>query len=92
MVVTPAISNLIRENKVYRIESSIQIGKKLGMQLLDDHLWELYDQGLIDLEELLDKARNPGDMLKKAEEKAGGAKLSGAKKLSDEYGPIIETS
>ncbi|MHC4533004.1 MAG: type IV pilus twitching motility protein PilT, partial [Planctomycetota bacterium] len=32
MVVTPAIANLIRENKTYRIDSSIQTGKKLGMQ------------------------------------------------------------
>ena len=30
MVVTPAISNLIRENKTYRIDSSIQTGKKAG--------------------------------------------------------------
>jgi twitching motility protein PilT len=90
MVVTPAISNLIRENKVYRIESSIQIGKKLGMQLLDDHLWELYDKDLIDLEELMDKARNPGDMLEKAEKKAGSS-LKGKKKLEEEYGPILKT-
>jgi twitching motility protein PilT len=92
MVVTPAIANLIRENKVYRIESSIQIGKKLGMQLLDDHLWELYDKELIDLEELLDKARNPGEMIKMAEEKAGGSLGASSKKLEDEYGPIIKTS
>ncbi len=90
MVVTPAISNLIRENKVYRIESSIQIGKKLGMQLLDDHLWELYDKELIDLDELLDKARNPGDMLEKAEKKAG-ASLKVKKKLDDEYGQVLKT-
>ena len=90
MVVTPAISNLIRENKVYRIESSIQIGKKLGMQLLDDHLWELYDRELIDLDELLDKARNPGDMLEKAEKKAG-ASLKVKKKLDDEYGQVLKT-
>lgn len=92
MVVTPAIANLIRENKVYRIESSIQIGKKLGMQLLDDHLWELYDKDLIDLEELLDKAKNPGEMIKMAEEKAGGSLGASAKKLEDEYGPIVKTS
>ncbi len=41
MVVTSAISNLIRENKTYRIDSSIQTGKKYGMQLLDEHLWNL---------------------------------------------------
>src|SRR5262249_12846957 len=35
MVVTPAIQNLIRENKVYRIDSSIQTGRKHGMFLLD---------------------------------------------------------
>jgi twitching motility protein PilT len=51
MVVTPAIANLIRENKTYRIDSSIQTGKKLGMQLLDEHLWKLYDAGTITLEE-----------------------------------------
>jgi twitching motility protein PilT len=67
MVITPAISNLIRENKVYRIESSIQTGKHLGMQLLDDHLWELYTGDLISLEELLDKSRQPAEMLEKAE-------------------------
>jgi twitching motility protein PilT len=92
MVVTPAIANLIRENKVYRIESSIQIGKKLGMQLLDDHLWELYDNDLIALDELLDKAKNPGEMMKMAEEKAGGSLGAAAKKLEDEYGPVIKTS
>lgn len=91
MVVTPAISNLIRENKVYRIESSIQIGKKLGMQLLDDHLWDLYDNDLITLEEVLDKSRNPGEMMKKAEEKAGKSLKTG-KRLDDDYGPIIKTS
>jgi len=92
MVVTPAIANLIRENKVYRIESSIQIGKKLGMQLLDDHLWELYDKELIALDELLDKAKNPGEMMKMAEEKAGGSLGGAGKKLDDEYGPVIKTS
>ena len=91
MVVTPAISNLIRENKVYRIESSIQIGKNLGMQLLDDHLWELYEKDLIDLEEVLDKARNPGEMLEKAEKRAGTS-LKAKKKLEEEYGPVLKTS
>jgi twitching motility protein PilT len=60
MVVTPAIANLIRENKSYRIDSSIQTGRKLGMQLLDDHLFELFGTGKITQEEMLDKARDPG--------------------------------
>ena len=92
MVVTPAIANLIRENKTYRIESSIQTGKGLGMKLLDDHLWELYDTDRIDLEEMLDKARMPAVLLEKAEKKRD-AQSGGKKKgdLDEEYGPILKT-
>ena len=90
MVVTPAIANLVRENKVYRIESSIQIGRKLGMQLLDDHLWELYEKDLIDLEELVDKSRNPADMMEKAEKRAGGS-VKAKKKIEDEYGAVLKS-
>src|ERR1700761_1280896 len=43
MVNTPAIANLIREAKTFRIDSSIQTGKKFGMQLLDEHLLDLYN-------------------------------------------------
>lgn len=70
LVVTPAISNLIRENKTFRIDSAIQTGKKYGMQLLDDHLWELYDRGMIDAADMLDRARQPGELQEKLE-KAG---------------------
>ncbi len=62
MVVTPAIANLIRENKTYRIDSSIQTGKKFGMRLLDEHLWELFSKNLISAEECVDKSRRPGEM------------------------------
>jgi twitching motility protein PilT len=62
LVMTPAISNLIRENKTFRIDSSIQTGKKFGMQLLDDHLWTLYSRGMIAAEEMIDKGKNPADL------------------------------
>jgi len=62
MVVTNAISNLIRENKVFRIPSSIQTGKKLGMQLLDDHLFQLVCEGKVEDKEAIDQATNPGDL------------------------------
>ena len=62
LVVTPAIANLIRENKTFRIDSAIQTGKKFGMQLLDDHLWSLYTREVISAEEMIDKSRNPGDL------------------------------
>jgi len=98
MVVTPAIANLIRENKTYRIDSSIQTGKKLGMQLLDEHLWNLYDAGRITLEEMLDKGRQPGSLQQKALAKLGGAKGKALKKKAaeaakelDDIGPILKT-
>src|SRR5213596_1880961 len=53
MVVTPAIRNLIRENKVYRIDSSIQTGRKHGMFLLDESLFKLWKEGLVEKEEIL---------------------------------------
>lgn len=88
MVVTPAISNLIRENKTYRIDSSIQTGKQLGMQLLDDHLWQLYSENKISMEEMIDKARNPAELSDKAQ---GKHKKSSAKDKAemDELGPIL---
>jgi twitching motility protein PilT len=65
MVVTPAIANLIRDNKSFRIDSMIQTGKKFGMQLLDDHLWQLYTQGKISAEEMVDVSKNPTDLVAK---------------------------
>jgi twitching motility protein PilT len=98
MVVTPAIANLIRENKTYRIDSSIQTGKKLGMQLLDEHLWRLYDAGRINLQEMLDKGRQPGALQDKANEKISamrgkqkGRKKEAQKEMED-LGPILRGS
>jgi twitching motility protein PilT len=98
MIVTPAIANLIRENKTYRIDSSIQTGKKLGMQLLDEHLWQLYDTGKITLEEMLDKGRAPGALQEKALAKIGAAKGKSMKKRAaeaakelEDLGPILKT-
>ncbi|MCH7945946.1 MAG: Flp pilus assembly complex ATPase component TadA, partial [Armatimonadetes bacterium] len=67
MVVTPAIANLIRENKTFRIDSAIQTGKKFGMQLLDDHLWRLYEAGQITAEDAVDCSREPGQLQDKVD-------------------------
>ena len=91
MVVTPAISNLIRENKAYRIDSSIQTGKKLGMQLLDEHLWNLYDTGIITLEEMLDKSRQPGALQDKAIAKVSRIKGVKPGEVVEDMGPILRT-
>lgn len=58
LVITPAIANLIRDNKSFRIDSSIQTGKRFGMQLLDDHLWSLYTRNIISAEEMIDKCKD----------------------------------
>jgi Tfp pilus assembly ATPase PilU len=58
------------------------------MQLLDDHLWELFDADKISLEEMLEKARQPSALLEKAEKKMGGRTAEFMKEL-DSIGPII---
>jgi twitching motility protein PilT len=65
MVVTPAIANLIRENKTYRIDSSIQTGRKHGMFLLDESLFKLWRDGLSDKEEVLRVASKPAELAAK---------------------------
>jgi twitching motility protein PilT len=89
MVVTPAISNLIRENKTYRIDSSIQTGKKLGMQLLDEHLWILYDTGKITLEEMIGKSRQPAALHDKAMAKRQAMTKKKQPVKAEDIGPIL---
>jgi twitching motility protein PilT len=62
LVVTPAIANLIRENKSYRIPSSIQTGKKYGMNLMDEALFNLWKNGLCDENPVIMKSNNPGEL------------------------------
>jgi twitching motility protein PilT len=62
LVVTPAIANLIRENKTFRITSSIQTGQKIGMQLLDDHMFKLWQAGLVEKKDILFRSNNPEDL------------------------------
>jgi len=92
MVVTSAIANLVRENKTFRIDSSIQTGKKLGMQLLDEHLWQLYDIGKITLDEMLEKARQPGMLQDKAITKRNATRKKRGKGRGDtDMGTILRT-
>ena len=65
MYVTHAIANLIRENKVYRIPSSIQTGKKFGMQLRDEHLFKLFAERKISAEDAIDFSQSPSSLQEK---------------------------
>ncbi len=62
LVVTSGIANLIRENKIFRIQSSIQTGAKFGMILLDDALFNHWKDGTITPEDALSKANSPDDL------------------------------
>ena len=65
LIVTPGIANLIRENKVFRITSSIQTGAKFGMQLMDDALFKHWQDGKTTLEDTLAIAHNPDELAKR---------------------------
>ena len=59
MLGTPAIRNLIRENKVAQMYSSIQTGNNMGMQTLDQNLTELVRRNLVSPMEARGKAKIP---------------------------------
>ena len=53
---TPAVANVIRENKTFMLPGIIQTGKKQGMRLMDDSLIDLYQRGLISAKEAYARA------------------------------------
>ena len=61
MIGTPAIRNLIREDKVAQMYSSIQTGLNVGMQTLDQSLKDLLGKGLITRKDAREKAKNRED-------------------------------
>lgn len=56
LIATPAVRNLIRENKIFQINSVIETGKKYGMQSIDDAIMKLLVAGIIDPEQAYNKA------------------------------------
>ncbi|MBR3481676.1 MAG: type IV pilus twitching motility protein PilT [Neisseriaceae bacterium] len=62
MIATPAIRNLIRENKVAQMGSMIQTGQQYGMQTLDQALSALLKKGQISIETARSKAQNAANI------------------------------
>ena len=58
LIATPAVRNLIRENKIFQINSVIETGKKFGMQSIDDAIMQLLQQKVISPEDAYNKAVN----------------------------------
>ena len=57
-----AIRNMIRENKTYQIISTMQTGKRQGMQTMDDAIYELFLRGEISADSAVSYAQKPGEM------------------------------
>jgi twitching motility protein PilT len=58
LVVNTAVSNLIREGKIFQIPSVLQTGKQLGMQLLDNSIMQLHKDNKVSAEEAYHKAND----------------------------------
>ncbi len=63
MIGTPAIRNLIRENKVAQMYSAIQTGQNIGMQTLDQNLQDLVRRNIISANEARGKAANKDSIM-----------------------------
>jgi len=59
LIGTPAVRNLIRENKIHQIPSSMQTGQAVGMQTLDMALVDLVNKGLVTREEAQSRTLTP---------------------------------
>ena len=68
MVATPSIQALIRDNKTYRITSDIQTGAKYGMNTLDAHLLQIYNDGKISYGELITTCKDPEALVQKMQQ------------------------
>jgi twitching motility protein PilT len=69
MVATPAIRALIRDDKIHQIYSSMQSGKKHGMQTMNDALYQLYMGREVTQEECLRVSPDPNEFLRAIGEK-----------------------
>jgi twitching motility protein PilT len=72
MVATPAIRNLVRENKAHQMTSIIQTSANVGMQTMDQALRDAYQKGLISYEEALNRCHNADELKKMITSRAEG--------------------
>ncbi len=59
LICTPAVRNLIRENRIYEIQNVIETSRALGMQTMDTSIKQLYFNGKISKEDALSMAHHP---------------------------------
>jgi len=61
MVATPAVRNLIREQEIEQIPTTMQTGSQYGMKTMDRSLKELFQQGVITLDAAMAKVKSPDE-------------------------------
>ncbi|MFA5858064.1 MAG: type IV pilus twitching motility protein PilT [Elusimicrobiota bacterium] len=64
MIATPAIQNIIRENKVEHMYSQIQLGTQIGMSTMNQTLYRLIMERKIDQDIALGKTTRPNELMK----------------------------
>ena len=64
LVVTPAVRALIRDDKIHQIYSTMQSGKKFGMQTMNDALYGLYMSRDVALDDCLRASHDPNEFLR----------------------------
>ncbi|WP_411280897.1 type IV pilus twitching motility protein PilT [Gemmatimonas sp.] len=64
LVVTPAVRALIRDDKIHQIYSTMQSGKKFGMQTMNDALYGLYMNREVALDDCLRASHDPNEFLR----------------------------
>jgi twitching motility protein PilT len=78
MVATPAIRNLIREEKIHQIYSAIQSGSKYGMQTMNQSLAELIRRRHISREDGMNRSTLPEELAQLLQSEGGGAPAAAA--------------
>jgi twitching motility protein PilT len=71
LVANGAVRNLIRENQIHHLENTIQTGRKDGMTLMDNCLYDLYCQCLITYDTAVSRARHPDRISQKNSSSVG---------------------
>jgi twitching motility protein PilT len=64
LIANGAVRNLIRENQIHQLENVLQMGRKEGMMLMDNSLYDLYCKCLISYDTAVSRARNPDRILR----------------------------
>ncbi|MBI4240340.1 MAG: hypothetical protein HY613_01380 [Candidatus Rokubacteria bacterium] len=78
MVMTPAIRNLIREEKIHQIYSAMQAGTKYGMQTMNQSLVNLVHKGLVSRDDAISRSTMPEELAQLLGSASGGAAAAGA--------------